>query len=66
MCRSENVAEPRGEMNGRRKRCYLWSWEAHMLKINLHKMTYWKLLGRLLLINASFFRRPYRLFESKT
>lgn len=48
------MLQSRREVNGWRKQCYLWNSEAHCLKINLHKMTYWKLLILLLLINASF------------
>lgn len=49
------MLQSRREVNERRKQCYLWNSEARWLKINSHKMTYWKLLSLLLLINASFF-----------
>lgn len=54
-CAGVEMLQSRREVSGPRKPCYLWGCEAHRLKINLHKMTYWKLLSLLLLINASFF-----------
>lgn len=54
-CAGVEMLQSHREVNGWRKQWYLWNSEAHWLKINSHKMTYWKLLRPLLLINASFF-----------